>query len=108
MGIIAKTVETTNHALGYKRFQDWFEPVHAAFFKHLPRYPEPHQALLERAKQVVDHARDKAEQEYRAGFTQRADALMGQLPGTGPPGPPENRPIRQPEDTGGTVLKHTI
>lgn len=102
MGIVATTYEKSSFALGIQSFMDQYRDPPFLSFNDLPYLPEPYTSLLEDSNAIVQNMRDKGDDHYEAGFAARTQS--GFPAWAGPPGVPENRPIRTPEDPKGSVF----
>ncbi|TVM15382.1 hypothetical protein DPQ33_15580 [Oceanidesulfovibrio indonesiensis] len=102
MGIVAVTYEKSSFALGIQSFMDQYRDPPFLSFKDQPYLPEPYTSLLEKSNAMAQAMRDTAESTYEEGFAARTQS--GFPAWAGPPGMPENRPIRTPEDPKGSVF----
>lgn len=101
MGIVARTYETSQFALGIHTFQEWFDPV------ILGPKDQPHVApafvpLMESVKNQIDASKAAVKAEYDQDFVNRTQS--GMPPWAGPPGAPELRDITTPEQAGGDLF----
>ncbi len=106
MGIIARTVETSSYALGLEGFTDIFPRPQFLSFKDLPYLPEPYTPLLEDAAAIASSLRATGDAHWDANFVNRTQS--GAFAFAGPPGFPENRPLRAPEESSGAIYSGLV
>ena len=101
MGYIADIVETSQFAQRIETIQDQQQPF------LLQAKDQPHVApkfvpMFQKLQNIMEADRARAEASHEAGFVNRTQG--GHFIWSGPPGIPETRGPRTPEQSGGSLL----